>query len=240
MIRKLRMMRGSSKSGHSGREFGVTLLLITGILTIFNSIRIADVSLRDSMVLVANQYANATNLLVANTVLDQKSSLDALRALLDEMVNTPDSKMLYVIIQSPTSHTLLRVGTVPKGEPVKIDAAQHMFAGLQMIDHPVEITKNVLLAHNSVCTLRIGLDGPTYSFMDLVSEAILLIAMICFALISYSRRVIPSFNNEHDEHYRDDLKAHHGFSPRIVTRAEDQAVVEVFGRQEHGDRPPRN
>lgn len=217
----------------------MTLLLITGILTIFNSIRIADVSLRDSMVLVANQYANATNLLVANTVLDQKSSLDALRALLDEMVNTPDSKMLYVIIQSPTSRTLLRVGTIPKGEPVKIDAAQHMFAGLQMIDRPVEITKNVLLAHNSVCTLRIGLDGPTYSFMDLVSEAILLIAMICFALVSYSRRVMPSFSNERDEEDRDGVKPHQGFAPRVVAGAEDRAVVGVFGQQEHADRKPR-
>lgn len=228
MTRSSRSSDSNKLSSHS-KEFVILFVVIFGVLSILNSLRITDSTLRDSTILIANEYSNAANLIVSTMVLEKNASTDGTKALLEEMVNTSGSRLLYVIIQAPNGKTLMRVGSVPKTDVVKIESAGKTFSGFRMTDSPVEVTKNVLLPHNTVCTMTVGVLGPSLSMFDIFSQTISFLMLLSLALLSYSRSV----TNVHDtntESVPGPLTQSKGFTPRVVDQSpEEHAVVEVFG-----------
>lgn len=227
MNRSHRQQESGKQFSHS-REFVILFVVIFGVLSILNSLRISDSTLRESTILIANEYSNAANLIVSTMILEKNSSSEGTRALLEEMVNTSGSRLLYVIIQAPSGKTLIRVGTVPKNDVVSIESAGKTFSGFRMTDRPVEITKNVLLPHNTVCSMKVGVIGPSVSMFDVFSQTVSFIMLIGLTLLYYSR----SAKNQQETKTEPTLKeeiAPVGFTPRSVLE-KDKGVVEVFGQ----------
>lgn len=217
-------------SSHS-KEFVILFVVIFGLLSIVNSLRISDSTLRDSTVLIANEYSNAANLIVSTMVLDKNSSSEGTKALLEEMVNTAGSRLLYVVIQAPNGKTMLRVGTAPKTEARKVESAGRSFAGFRMIDTPVEVTKNVLLPHNIVGTMTVGIIGPTFSLFDVFSQVISFVMLIGLSLLSYSRSVASRIESHNQNEVAASTPATGAPVLRVIEQpSEDTAVVNVFGQ----------
>lgn len=235
MTSSFRLSDQSIKVTSHSKEFVILFVVIFGVLSVINLLRISDSTLRDSTVLIANEYSNAANLIVSTMVLDKNNSSEGTKALLEEMVNTAGSRLLYVVIQAPNGKTLLRVGTASKIEALKVESAGRTFAGFRMIDTPVEVTKNVLLPQNTVGTMTVGVIGPSFSLFDIFSQIISFVMLIGLVLLSYSRSVVSRSETLVDN--EGNVPRSDGASLRVIEQpVEDAAVVNVFGQGAGGSK----